>query len=229
VSHRSGPHEVWGRSGPIARINTPAFHERNATLSRDGRLLFFSSSRPGGFGGLDLYVAQRMDRKDDEGWSTPVNLGPAVNSAAADVGPAYVEDETESTALYFTSNRPAPAGFGAADIYVSRLGADGSFGSPALVPELSSPSGDARPAIRTDGLELLLHSNRPRSTPTPSGDQDLWVSTRATVVATWSCPVNLGPGSTARPTTCKLPSPMTASCFCSRRTGPAAWEATTSG
>jgi len=200
VSQRGGPHEEWGDPAPVVAINTPAFHERNATLSRDGRLLFFSSSRPGGFGGLDLYVSQRVNRRDDQGWSTPVNLGPTVNSTAADVGPAYVEDEAGSTVLYFTSNRPAPAGFGAADIYVSRRRADGSFGSAVLVPELSSPSGDARPAIRTDGLELLLHSNRsgapsscPVDTPTPSGGQDLWVSTRATAAATWSCPVNLGP------------------------------------
>jgi peptidoglycan-associated lipoprotein len=181
-------------------VNTPTFNERNATLSRDGLLLFFSSDRPGGFGGLDLYVSRRVDRNDDQGWSTPVNLGPNVNSAAADVGPDYVEDEAGSTVLYFTSNRPAPAGFGGADIYKSTLGADGSFGAAVLVPEPSSPSGDARPAIRTDGLELVLHSNRPgpplacpADSPAPSGGQDLWVSTRATFAEPWSCPVNLGP------------------------------------
>ncbi|MGY1618117.1 hypothetical protein ACI797_15360 [Geodermatophilus sp. SYSU D00691] len=199
VSHRDwrGP---WGDPVPLAMINTPDFNERNATLSRDMRLLFFSSDRPGGFGGLDLYVSQRTDRTDDQAWSTPMNLGPAVNSAAGDVGPAYVEDEGGSAVLYFTSTRPAPAGFGAADIYVSRLSADGSFGPAALVPELSSPSGDARPAIRSDGLEVILHSNRPRpplscpaDTPSPSGGQDLWVATRESVTDRWSCPVNLGP------------------------------------
>jgi hypothetical protein len=206
VSHRSRPSDPprtprseWGDPSALVTVNTPSFNERNATLSRDGLLLFFSSDRPGGFGGLDVYVSRRVDRNDDQGWSPPVNLGPAVNSAAADVGPDYVEDEAGSTVLYFTSNRPAPAGFGAADIYVSRLGADGSFGSAVLVPELSSPSGDARPAIRTDGLELVLHSNRPgpplscpADSPTPSGGQDLWVSTRGTVAEAWSCPGSLG-------------------------------------
>jgi WD40-like Beta Propeller Repeat len=161
--------------------------------------LFFSSNRPGGVGGLDLYVSRRSDR-NDEGWSTPVNLGPTVNSSVADVGPAYVEDEAGSTVLYFTSQRPAPPGFGAADIYKSTLGPDGSFGPPVLVPELSSPQGDARPAIRADGLELVLHSNRPQpplscpaDSPTPSGGQDFWVSTRSAVTDPWRCPVNLGP------------------------------------
>jgi Tol biopolymer transport system component len=105
----------WGDPVPLMTVNTPTANERNATLSRDGLLLFFSSDRPGGVLGLDLYVSRRTSRTDDQGWSTPVNLGPTVNSAAADVGPAYIEDEAGSTVLYFTSNRPAPAGFGAAD------------------------------------------------------------------------------------------------------------------
>jgi hypothetical protein len=200
VSHRGGPHEAWGEPIPLATINTPGSHERNAALSRDGLLLFFSSDRPGGFGGLDVYVSRRTDRFDDQGWSTPVNLGPKVNSPFGDVGPAYVEDEAGETVLYFTSTRPASAGFGAADIYRSVLGADGSFGPPVLVRELSSPSGDARPAIRADGLELVLHSNRPgpplscpAASQPPSGGQDLWVSSRASVTDPWSCPVNLGP------------------------------------
>jgi hypothetical protein len=200
VSHRDrrGPSGSWKPPDPLETINTTDFAERNAALSRDGLLLFFSSNRPGGVGGLDLYVSRRIDRNDDDGWSPPVNLGPTVNSAAMDVGPAYVEDEAGSTVLYFTSNRTP--GIGAFDIYKSTLGADGSFGPPVLVPELSSPQGDARPAIRADGLELVLHSNRPgpplscpADSPTPSGGQDLWVSTRSAVTDPWSCPVNLGP------------------------------------
>ncbi len=88
VSQRGTRHEEWGDPLPLVTVNTPAFNERNATLSRDGLLMFFSSDRPGGFGGLDLYVSRRTERKDDQGWSTPVNLGAAVNSTAADVGPA---------------------------------------------------------------------------------------------------------------------------------------------
>jgi hypothetical protein len=202
VSHRDRRDRrgSWGGPAQLTTINTPDAAERNAALSRDGLLLFFSSNRPGGVGGLDLYVSRRSDRNDDERWSTPVNLGPTVNSSVADVGPAYVEDEAGSTVLYFTSQRLAPTGFGAADIYKSTLGADGSFGPPVLVPELSSPQGDARPAIRADGLELVLHSNRPQpplscpaDSPTPSGGQDFWVSTRSAVTDPWRCPVNLGP------------------------------------
>ena len=123
VSHSSRPAgpprtptSAWGDPIPLLTVNTLTSNERNATLSRDGLVFFFSSDRPGGFGLLDLYVSRRQDRDDDQGWSAPVNLGPNVNSAGADVDPDYVEDEAGSTVLYFTSNRPAPAGFGAADI-----------------------------------------------------------------------------------------------------------------
>jgi hypothetical protein len=44
---------------PLEALDT-GFHERNATVARDGRLLFFSSNRPGGGGGLDLYVSHRI-------------------------------------------------------------------------------------------------------------------------------------------------------------------------
>src|SRR5687767_15199214 len=48
-------------------------------------------------------------------WSSPVNLGPVVNSAANDLA---AEMSKDGLSLYFGSNRPG--GFGANDIYVSR-------------------------------------------------------------------------------------------------------------
>jgi hypothetical protein len=66
---------------------------------------------------------------------------------------------------------------------------DGSFGPPALVTELNSPGRDTRTAIRHDGLEIFITSNRAGTV----GGLDLWVSTRATTLDAWSVPVNLGP------------------------------------
>src|SRR2546425_8908764 len=62
--------------GPL--INAAGFDQSGPALSRDGLSLYFASSRPGGVGRNDLWVAQRSSR--DEAWGTPPNLGPHVNS-----------------------------------------------------------------------------------------------------------------------------------------------------
>ena len=64
-----------------------------------------------------------------------------------------------------------------------------TFGTPALVAELSSARNDARPAIRADGLEAVLQSDRLPS----AGFGDVWTSTRRTLSQPWGAPVNLGP------------------------------------
>lgn len=192
VSHRSDTRKPWGKPKPVKVLNTENDHERNVALSRDGSTLFFSSDREvdGASGGLDLYVSQRK-HKDSHGpdqWLPPTNLGPVVNSASNDIGPGYFDGGRRGTdVLYFTSNRPG--GPGVLDIYASARGANGSFGVPVLVPELSSPNNDARPSIRADGLEVVLQSDRQPS----AGFGDMWVSTRASVSQPWGPPMNLGP------------------------------------
>ena len=192
VSHRGRPREPWGAPVPLVTINTSTFHERNAALSSDERLLFFSSDRnvdgagvPVGFGGLDLYYSRRAKETGDSGWTPPVNLGANVNGPANEVGPAFLEDEGGVAVLYFTSTRR-----GNADIYRSivTFGADRAptVGPPSFVAELNSATEDARPAIRKDGLEVIFHSRRP-----PSLGRDLWVSKRATVLDPWSTPIQL--------------------------------------
>ena len=162
VAQRTDRHAAWGEPVALDTLNTTS-HERNATVSRDGRLLFFSSNRTSGaIGGLDLYVSHRIENQPiaPSGWSAPINLGALINSTVDDVGPAIFQNPDGTGVLYFTSNRPGRGGF---DIYASEVGADGSFGVPLLVGELSSASNEARTAIRADGLEAVFHSNRPPS------------------------------------------------------------------
>jgi hypothetical protein len=187
VSRRSGRDQPWGPSANLGpRINTE-FNDRIPTLSRDGHWLFFSSNRPGGLGGNDIWVSWRADPNDDFGWRQPTNPGAPINSTANDEGPFYfANDDIPVPRLYFASNRPG--GIGGFDIYVSQGNADGSFGPVLLVGELSSPQNDARPNVRQDGLEVFIHSNRVGSV----GEADLWVSTRETLQSAWSTPVNLG-------------------------------------
>lgn len=192
VSQRESVDDPWGplqNLGP--HVNSDS-NESAPAFSPDGHHLYFHSFQLGGCGGADLYVARRQDKRDDLGWEPAENLGCVVNSTANDAGPTIFEDEaTGITTLYFTSTRLG--GPGDFDIYQStRVGDEGGFGPPVLVPELSGPARDTRTAISRDGLELFMSSDVTGRVGGVGG-QDLWVSTRATTLDLWSTPVNLGP------------------------------------
>ena len=185
VSQRETRDSEWGppvNLGPI--INTAA-NEMVPAFSRDGHLLFFATSRLGGFGGVDIWVSRREHTHDDFAWQPAENLGAGVNSSSTDAGPSYFDnDEVGVPQLYFNSNRLGGGG----NIYVSEQAADGSFGPAVLVLELSLGDG-ARASIRHDGREIFFTSSRPGSI---ANSIDLWVATRETVFDAWSEPINLG-------------------------------------
>ncbi len=187
VSQRAARDEPWGPPIHLGGvINTPST-EAVAALSRDEHWLFFTSDRPGGLGGNDIWASYRQHTHDPFGWQPAINLGAGVNSAFGDSAPSYfANDDGGAPQLFFHSARPG--GIGGTDIYVSEL-FNGTFGPASLVAELSSPGGEQHPSIRFDGLEIFFFSDRPVSV----GGVDLWAATRRTVFDPWSTPRNLGP------------------------------------
>ncbi len=191
VSTRKHKKEPWGPPQNLGPINTSG-RESLPALSRNGHLLYFTSDRPGGFGGFDIWVSERADRRDPLGWQAPVNLGSGVNTAGAELGPAPFEDHsTQTFTLYFYAIRP---GTGARDLFTSTLGEDGLF-HPHPIAELNTKCNDEQPSIRRDGLELFFTSNRDVAVNPMSclPTSDIWVSTRASTSDPWLPPVNLGP------------------------------------
>lgn len=77
-------------------FNNDEFSTMHPSLSPDGRRLYFSSDMPGGYGGFDLYFAE----KRGESWSMPINMGPEINTQLNEVFP-YIH---ESGVLFFSSN-----------------------------------------------------------------------------------------------------------------------------
>lgn len=77
------------------------------SLSADGQRLFFASNKPGGYGGMDIYVSYR----EGDRWGLPFNLGPEVNTAGNEIFPHISADNR----LYFASN--SHVGLGGLDIY----------------------------------------------------------------------------------------------------------------
>lgn len=63
-------------------INTE-YIEFSPFLSQDERHLYFASNRPGGHGGIDIYVSTRLD-STWKNWSEPINMGPKVNTSGFD-------------------------------------------------------------------------------------------------------------------------------------------------
>jgi hypothetical protein len=90
----------WGDPRPMRALNS-SFNETAPALSGDGQFLFFSSDRPGGRGGKDIWVA----RWDGVEFAWPLPLTDRVNTAFDEVDPAFSPD---GLVLYFSSNRPLP-------------------------------------------------------------------------------------------------------------------------
>ena len=87
----------WGKPQKLGRnINTPE-RETHASLSADGKLLYFTSGRPGGFGGLDIYVSEKLRNGS---WGPARNLGNAINTKYNEEGP-YIHPDGKT--LYFSS------------------------------------------------------------------------------------------------------------------------------
>jgi len=170
---------------PGADLNTSA-DEFCPTPIRGGGLFFVR--RPSACGLGDIYFTRF---NSEHGWSEPERLACAPdgpNTALDEMGPAYVTGGGGAR-LYFSSSRAAAqGGLVPGDIFVSRMGAGGTFGPADLVAELSDPAAnDIQPNVRKGGREVVFSSNRAGG----RGAQDIWVATRANGGSGWSQPVNL--------------------------------------
>ena len=104
----------WSEPKPLpGKINRNDSWESQPSLSSDGKLLFFASDRPGGYGGSDIWYAVR---NSDGTWRDPVNMGPTINTSKNERSPFL---HTDSKTLYFSSN--GHDGLGGQDIFYSKL------------------------------------------------------------------------------------------------------------
>lgn len=99
---------AW-KSAEEVKVGDPDFSYGHPCLSKDGHFMYFASNMPGGFGGTDIYVSQRIN----DGWTAPINLGSGVNSEGNEMFPFL----TDNGVLYFSSD--GWAGLGGLDIFRS--------------------------------------------------------------------------------------------------------------
>lgn len=118
----------WTTPVKLPRPINSMFRESHASMSKNMDTIFFTSNRPGGYGGMDIW----MSVKDSVGnWKKPENLGPNVNTKKDEESPNISYD---GKTLYFSSN--GRVGFGGFDIYKTRLN---EFGKWTLAQNMGYP------------------------------------------------------------------------------------------
>ena len=106
---------VNGEWTPIVKLNkniNTKYYESHASVSADGKRLFFTSNREGGEGGLDIFMSE-LDATGD--WGVPVNLGPGINTPYNEDNPFVTAGDT---ALFFCSE--GHTSMGGYDNFMSR-------------------------------------------------------------------------------------------------------------
>lgn len=132
-------------------INTPSW-ESQPSLSLDGHTLYFVSDRKGGYGGTDIWKSTLVEGQ----WTTPVNLGPTINTPGNESCPfIHYDDQT----LYFTSD--GHIGMGGTDIFLSRRNPDGTWATPQnLGHPINTPSDESNLIVSPDGLTAIFSSDK---------------------------------------------------------------------
>lgn len=143
---------TWS-SAEALPFNDDYYDYAHPALSSDGRRLYFSSNRPGGYGGMDLW----MSEWDGSQWSEPVNLGPAVNSAGNEIFP-FVDLEER---LFFASDS-LPGRMGGLDVFAAVLDASEQWELLGPLPApINTPHDDFSLVVGKDFTTGYFASNRP--------------------------------------------------------------------
>jgi outer membrane protein OmpA-like peptidoglycan-associated protein len=99
-------------------FNNPQYSYMHPWISNNGRIMYFASDMPGGYGGTDIYRVERLNGA----WRLPVNLGPSINTSNDEAFPFFVD-----STLYFSSN--GHGGLGGLDLFKSVL-SDDEYSAP---------------------------------------------------------------------------------------------------
>jgi hypothetical protein len=151
VTRRDTIHSEWGTPENLGPTVNSSADQCYPSISSDELALYFSSNRGGGVGGYDIWVTKRETIHDP--WGTPENLGPTVNSSAAE---AQTGISSDGRMLFFVTERSG--GYGQIDIWVtSRATTDDPWGEPVNLGSTINSSGfEEYPSVSADGSTLFF-------------------------------------------------------------------------
>jgi len=185
----------WSDGISISDNINSAFNEGAPTFSSDGQYIIFVGCETGakgdyeygfgrkGFGSCDLFYSQKIGKK----WSSPVNLGPPINTKHWETQPSFSSD---GKTLYFirglTYNRQRRSPDDQ-DIFYSQITEDG-WSKPMRLPKnVNTQFREESVQIHPDGKTLYFSSNGHPG----MGGLDIYM-TRKKEDGNWSDPINLG-------------------------------------
>ncbi len=142
VTKRPTTDAQWGTPVNLGLPVSTSAMEGWPGISADGLMLFYCSTRSGGSGGPDIWVATRATK--DAPWDEPVNLGPTINSSTWEATPYLSPD---GSTLYFASDRAG--GYGNFDLWQVPVYRCGDKDHPY-------PVGDLNEDCRVDHTDLAL-------------------------------------------------------------------------
>lgn len=146
-------------------INTDG-HEPDASLTFDGKRLYFTSDKPGGFGGHDIYYSDWDDEKQK--WGEAVNVGNVLNTPYEERS-VFIHPDGET--MYFASKGHNT--MGGYDLFYSKL-VDGAWTTPVnLGPPLNTPDDDVQLVVAGNGRYGYCSSYRQGG----FGEKDIYIIT----------------------------------------------------
>jgi hypothetical protein len=168
VSTRPNLLDTFRTSSPVAGVNSTG-SDHMPWVSPDALSIYFTSSRTGGAGGYDIWMATRLTRNDS--FSNVKRLTELATSNN-DEGASLMSDELT---IFFASDRAN--GAGASDIWMStRATKSSAFSTPVNVAVVNSSADELNVAVSADGRELFFTSDRGAGT---SSTHVIWRSIRS--------------------------------------------------
>jgi outer membrane protein OmpA-like peptidoglycan-associated protein len=159
--------ESWSRLQELPFCSNE-YSTAHPSISADGKRLFFASNKPGGYGGMDLYISEWEDGR----WGSPTNLGPEINTEGNEIYP-FVDANGR---LYFASN--SHVGLGGLDLYYASPKGQGDWNAPInLGAPVNSTHDDFGIGFAPDGSWGVFTSDRPGG----AGRDDLYAFTKKAV------------------------------------------------
>ncbi|HBH23307.1 MAG TPA: hypothetical protein DDY13_07775 [Cytophagales bacterium] len=160
--------EGWSEPEMIEGKINSAYWEPSATISDDENTMIFSSNKPGGYGGMDLYMVKKLPNGQ---WAEPFNMGGRINTPSDEDGPFLHPDGNK---LYFSSK--GHNSMGGYDIFITEY--DEALESWILPRNMGSPINTPEDDIyfvwSTDGERAYFSSEREDS----QGKTDIYLLSR---------------------------------------------------